>query len=398
MDFWSKIRDFRAPGSKREERPKAMSKAVSHVKWVLIGLFFIVSLSPVKSQQIVLYQDAEVDFNRMIKEYDQGLYGRSARSADKFLSIYIEPRFNQFILEAQLYRLKSWLRMDKPGTIKEVLAFANYHKPGIVAQQAIMLVGEDAFDKRQFDDAIKYLEMVDPNVVNTEEQSARSFKLGYSWFIRKEFDQAAAYFDDTREIRNKYYYPANYYYGMTQYFKGNYPEAIKSFEHVATSDFYKDYIPYYITQIYFNNKEFQKVIGYGNQSTSSSTVLNKTEIRQLIGQAYFETGDYASAIPHLAYVEKQSDKLRADDFYQLGMAYYLTGQYGLAIPQFSEIRNQTGIKAHYANYYLGKSYLMTGDKNSAKNSLMNASKMEDVPSIAMEASFHYARLCAEAGD
>jgi hypothetical protein len=59
---------------------------------------------------------------------------------------------------------------------------------------------------------------------------------------------------------------------MTQYFKGNYPEAIKSFEHVATSDFYKDYIPYYITQIYFNNKEYQKVIGYGNQSISSATV------------------------------------------------------------------------------------------------------------------------------
>jgi TolA-binding protein len=126
--------------------------------------------------------------------------------------------------------------------------------------------------------------------------------------------------------------------------------------------------------------------------------LNKTEIRQLIGQAYFETGDYASAIPHLAYVEKQSDKLHADDFYQLGMAYYLTEQYELAIPQFSEIRNETGVKAHYANYYLGESYLMTGDKNSARNSLMNASKMENVPALAAEASFHYARLSAEAGD
>jgi hypothetical protein len=116
------------------------------------------------------------------------------RSAEKFLATYIDPRFEQYILEAKLYRFKSWLRMDKPGAIKEILAFANYHQPGIVAQQAIMLVGEDAFDKREFDDAIKYLEMVDPSVVSTDEQSARAFKLGYSWFIRKEFDQACCLF------------------------------------------------------------------------------------------------------------------------------------------------------------------------------------------------------------
>ncbi|MBK8830355.1 MAG: hypothetical protein IPN60_05765 [Saprospiraceae bacterium] len=62
-------------------------------------------------------------------------------------------------------------------------------------------------------------------------------------------------------MRDKYYYPANYYYGMTQYFAGNYPEAVRSFERVAPSSFYKDYIPYYITQIYFSTKDYPKVIG-----------------------------------------------------------------------------------------------------------------------------------------
>ncbi|MEO6130211.1 MAG: tetratricopeptide repeat protein, partial [Saprospiraceae bacterium] len=297
-----------------------------------------------------------------------------------------------------LYRLKSWLRMEKPGTVKEALHFAQYHQPEVVAQQALMIVGEDAFDKHEYEDAIKYLSMVNADILNVDERSARSFKLGYSFFIRKDFDQAAALFDEARDARNKYYYPSNYYYGMTQYFKGNYPEAIRSFELVAPSEFYKDYIPYYITEIYFNNKEFQKVIAYGNQSINSPTVLSKAEIRQLIGQAYFETSDFASAIPHLAYVNQHSDKLREEDFYQLGISYYNTGDYQKAIPVFLEIRNQTGVKAQYANYYLGQSYLKTGDKVSARNSLMNASKMNDVPSITAEATYHYGRLSAEAGD
>ena len=185
---------------------------------------------------------------------------------------------------------------------------------------------------------------------------------------------------------------------MTQYFKNNYGEAIRSFELVSPSAIYKNYIPYYITQIYFSQKDYAKVIGYGNQAINNPSVLNKTEIRQLIGQAYFETGDYAAAIPHLEYVEQQSDKLRTDDFYQLGIAYYHTGQFEKAIPILTQIRNETGVKAQYANYYLGQAYLKTGDKTSARNSLMNASQMTDVPSIASEATYHYGRLSAEAGD
>ncbi len=94
----------------------------------------------------------------------------------------------------------------------------------------------------------------------------------------------------------------------------------------------------------------------------------------------------------------RSDKLRTDDFYQLGMAYYHTGKYAEAIPVLAQIRNETGVKAHYANYYLGQCYLKTGDKISARNSLMKASNMQDVPALATEATFHYGRLSAEAGD
>ena len=57
-----------------------------------------------------------------------------------------------------------------------------------------------------------------------------------------------------------------------------------------------------------------------------------------------------------------------------------------------------GELGHYANYFLAQSYLKTNDKISARNSLMKASQRNEVPSIATEATFHYGRLCAEAGD
>ncbi len=350
------------------------------------------------SQQSVLYQSANDDYERMIKEFDQGLFGRAARSAEKFLTQYHDPAYSNLIQEAELLQLKSWLRMEHPGTIARIITFSEEHAPEPIAQRAIMMIGEDAYDNHRYEDAVKYFTLVDARSLPAEDRSALYFKMGYSLFILKEFSQAATLFNETREVRDKYYYPSNYYYGMTQYFQGNYPQAISSFEKVAPSEFYKDYIPYYITQIHFNNKEFQKVIGYGNQVIASPTVQNKTEIRHLIGQAYFETGDYGSALPHLEYVEKNSAKLRTEDFYQLGMAYYHAGRFEDAIPVLLEIRNETGVQPHYANYYLGQAYLKTGDKTSARNSLRNAMLMEAVSKVATEATFHYGRLSAEAGD
>ncbi len=363
-------------------------------------LMVLVSASclPAMSQQTVLPDDARGDFSELVKEFDQGLYGRCIRSAEKYIEQYKENNFDQFILEAELYQLKSGLRLDNPGTINRILAFARDYKPEAVSDQAILLLGAHAYEQQDYDEAIKYFGLVDGRALSPEDQSALNFKLGYVLFIKKEFDKAATYFNYNREVRDKYYYPCNYYYGMTQYFKEDYAGAIKSFERVSSSEFYKDYIPYYITQIYFSKDDYNKVIGYGTQAIHTETVLNKTEIRQLIGQALFETGDYAAAIPHLAYVEANTDKLRTDDFYQLGMAYYYSDDYEKAIPVLLQIRNEKGIKAHYANYYLAQSYLKTGDKISARNSLMKASQRDEVPSVAMESTFHYGRLCAEAGD
>lgn len=364
----------------------------------IVGCMMFLLPLYVSAQQTVLYRDPDVEFGNLVKQYEQGLYGLSAKSAEAFLNDYHDPKYEQLLLEAELYQLKSWLRTDHPATIQKVLAFAQLHEPDAIAQRAIMMVGEFAYEQGDHEGAIKYLSMVDSRALLAEERSALYFKLGYSLFVKKEFSQAAALLAETRDIRDKYYYPANYYYGMTDYFLGNYPEAISSFERVATSDFYKDFIPYYITQIHFNNKDNQKVIGYGNHSISSPSVQNKTEIRHLIGQAYFETGDFSSALPHLEYVNQNTDKLRAEDFYQLGMAYYHASRWEDAIPVLIEIRNETGVQAHYANYYLGQSYLKVGDKTSARNSLRNAANMQDVPLLATEATFHYGRLSAEAGD
>ena len=348
-------------------------------------------------QQVVLYQDAERDFEALVKEYEQGFYGRTIRSAEAFAGRYPEPAYERLNDEATLYRYRAAMRLDVPGTIEEIMEFVAQRQPGAAAQSALFLVADHAYAQQQYDEAVRYFGMIDERHLDAVMRNERNFKTGYVHFVKKEFEQAAAYLRLSREVRDKFYYPSNYYYGMTQYFLENYPEAVRSFERVAVSDYFKDHVPYYITQIHFATGKYKDVIGYGEQALKSETVLNGNEIHQLVGRAYFETGRYAEAIPHLEIVEAANAKLQPDDFYQLGMAYYYTGQYDKAIPPLLAIRQESGLKAQYANYYLGQCYLRTGDRTSARNALQLAASRTDDPALAAEATFHYGRLSAELG-
>ncbi|MBK8830354.1 MAG: hypothetical protein IPN60_05760 [Saprospiraceae bacterium] len=77
-----------------------------HAIWLFILVISQFLVSGLAAQQTVLYRDAEADFSNLVKEYEQGLYGRCIRSADKFKAVYKEPVFEQFALEAEFYKLK----------------------------------------------------------------------------------------------------------------------------------------------------------------------------------------------------------------------------------------------------------------------------------------------------
>ena len=223
----------------------------SYLSLVVISMI-ILFLPQASSQQTILQSDARNEFFAIVKDYEQGLFGRCHRAAKRYIHRYKEHNFDELVLEAELYKLKAGLRLDNPGILNTILAFAEHHKPEASSDQAILLLGDHAYAQKDYDEAIEYFGMVDGRALSPEEMSAFNFKLGYVLFIRKEFDRAELYFNRNREVRDKYYYPSNYYYGMTQYFREDYSGAVKSFERVATSSFYKDYIPYYIVQIYFS--------------------------------------------------------------------------------------------------------------------------------------------------
>ena len=129
--------------------------------------------------------------------------------------------------------------------------FIEAQAPSSIATRAQLALGNYYYAERDYNQAIKYLSQVSTLELSNEEIIAQKFKLGYAYFVKKKFPKAKSLFQQIRNSKTQYYYPANYDYGITEFFDGNYNKALDGFNNAKQSSRYKNIVPVYIIQIYF---------------------------------------------------------------------------------------------------------------------------------------------------
>ncbi len=359
---------------------------------------FILGLTQINGQvassQEVYFQGVE-EANML---YQENLFGSSEKAMDRFLkSKLIKGIDENFWAKAQLYQKLSALNSKEDNAEQALLKLANEYGASVYGNIVYQELADFYLIKEDYKQASLFYDEINYEILDDELYSELSFKNGYTKFVSKDFYGAKKLFDKVIPFKDRYYYPAFYYYGMSEYFTENLDGAITRFKELENSSAYKNRIPYLITQLQFTKGDFTEVIDYGSQRIKDSKTKNIKEIRGLIGQSYFANDDMENAILHLAYYVDNTEKLRAEDFYQLGFAYYKTHQYEKAITQFLEIANEDSELGQNANNYLAKSYVNNGDKNAALAAFKRTSSMTYIDGLAEEALFNYAKLSAELG-
>jgi len=258
-------------------------------------------------------------------------------------------------------------------------------------------MGDYYYNEKQYAQCIAYYEMIDIDAIPEIKMSELAFKKGYCHFVRKEFNEAQYNFSFTKDLQNRFFYPTNYYYGMCEYFAGDYKSAVKSFQRVENNNVYKSQIPYYISQIYFAEANYDKLLNYGENVIRQPGTKKVKEIRLLLGQAYFQRNNYEKALPHLEYYEENTASLTLEEFYQLAFAQYQMGQCEKAIDNFLEINLEDSKLGQVVNYYLADCYEKSGDKSSARAAFKKVSQMDYDRGMQEEATFNYGKLSAELG-
>lgn len=369
----------------------------------IVALLFSASLfcTRLPAQQTTVYTDANSAFKRGLEFYEQGLLAKAQNAFEKSIELLRPVQDEEAELlrsRAALLQAKAAVQLKRREGEKLTLNFIRQYRPDPEYDQAIIDIANYYFTQRDYEAALAYYDQV-PNAGLSPNQLAEvRFKQGYAHFRKAAYDKARSFFLDISRNRNSDYYEATHYYlGLCYFYDGNYSQAVKSFNLVEDNEQYRREVPHYIAQIYFAQREWEQLIDYAKPRINDTRVRNRTELQQLLGQAYFEQGDYQNALEHLEAYNERSAKLREEELYQLGYAQYQTGNYRKAIQNLRPLTTANSPIGQNAMFYLADCYLKTNDKQSALSALATARKLDFDPKIQEEALFTHAQLAYELG-
>lgn len=351
-------------------------------------------------QQTTVYTEAYEAYKRGESFFEKGVFGKAQKEYKEVIQLLRpanEPTSNLLRTQAELGYAKSAVRLNLPEGEKLMLSFIRENAPDPISNQALIELANYYFDARDYDRAVEFFSLVPTYRLPDEKKSEVLFKIGYAFFVQKDFDRAKSNFSQIRTLENEYFYPTNYYYGLCEFFLGNYDSAVQSFRIAEKSRNYKSHIPYYIAQIYFAEGEYEELIRYAEPKLNDSDVRKYKEMNQLVGQAYFEQQNYEAALPYLEYYAEQTGRLREEEFYQLGYAQYKSGSYESAVKNFQQLVDVNSPLGQFAMYYAGDAHLQLGNKKAAHSAFSIASKLSYDGFITEESEINYAKLSYELG-
>jgi tetratricopeptide (TPR) repeat protein len=167
-------------------------------------------------------------------------------------------------------------------------------------------LAEYLFRNKDYAQALATYDKTAPDNLTNREIADMKFHQGYSYFTVKNFEKAKPLFDAIRQLpKDPNYIDANYYYGFIALDEKKYAEAQEAFKIVEDHPNYREVVPYYIANIYLIQGQKDKAIEYGESKLKKGGQYYDLELRQLVGQGYFEKKQFDKALPYLeSYVSK----------------------------------------------------------------------------------------------
>ncbi|MBY0478519.1 MAG: tetratricopeptide repeat protein [Chitinophagaceae bacterium] len=265
-------------------------------------------------------------------------------------------------------------------------------------QQLSFHLGNYYFRKQLFIDALEFYEKAEIASLNNEQISEAKFRMAYSYFHLKRFQQAKPLFNTIRQLpMDPHYLDANYYYGFLAYADKEYNEALSCFEKVQNHPEYGKIVPFYIASIYYFRGEKEKAIRIAEEAVKRPNILYDLEMKQLLGHAYFEKKEYKKALPLLEEYVNRADKVTRQDLYELSYSYYQNNQLPKAIEGFKQLSGSEDSLSQSAMYLLGDAYLKTNQKENARNAFAFCAANSSNQQQREVSLFNYAKLSYELG-
>lgn len=289
------------------------------------------------------------------------------------------------------------LQQHRSASLYSADRFIRFYPTFPITNQIRLTSGQTLYIQKNYRGALEYYRQIDIRTLDKHQAGEVAFKRGFAQFNLKNYRDAIEDFRLCADYETSYYYPSQYYLGIAQFNLGHYAEATKAFRLASPSQQFKFDVPYYLVQIYFNEKNYQEVISYGQKQLNIPDIKHKGEIKNLIGKSYYELGDETKALEYLRASESELADLSDADHFQIGTLAYKEGSYEEAILHLQKLALKKDETGEQAAYYLAHAYLNSGNKEKAASSFAQVTRQASNPTIKEEATYNAGLLSADLG-
>ena len=359
-------------------------------KIIVLGLLIYVFSMVALAQHSLIFTNRDVLFNQGKELFTEHKYAASYRDFQEYLKSTQTTQAGQ-IQEAQYYLAANAFEMRQEDAAAQLKNYLEQFPSTPFLDETSNMLGTLLFDNRKFVEALSYFNRVNGKHLSHTERVTYLFNKGYSCLQTNSLQQAMDIFKELKMMDTLYNLSASYYYAYTAYTLGNYKEALPEFLKLEDNPAYKSIVPYYIIQIYYAQKDYDKLTDRAEKLLKiNPDNKNNAEIYRIAGEMAYRKKDYSKAISYLRSYEKLFPKVLRNDMYLLGMSYFETKDYLNAVLYLSKATTEKDEMSENAYLHLGNAYIKLNDFTNARLAYEASLRTNFNKAVREEALFNYA--------
>lgn len=358
-----------------------------------LGLPLTALLLNVSAQKSVIFHDGAAGFYKGKEFYEQERYSAAFGVLDQWLRSG-SARLPEYS-DALYYRAVCAYRLEHADALALLVEFLRDFPSHPLGDRVRFLAGNIQFRNGRFQDAIRYYSMDESVQLKETELREMKFKTGYAWLQLKHYDKALSQFDGLAEKEGAYASDALYYRGHILFERGRLEAALKDFKRLENLAPYNKVAPYYIAQIFYKRREYDKAAAYARQVADTARGKKLAEMLKIWAESDFRTGQYHRAAEAYDRLEQEGAEMDFSMKYRYGLTLLKAGRYNDAAAKLGIVACGEDTLAQNAAYHMAEALMKADRKREALQAFKAAWKLNHDKSLAEDALFNFAKLAYE---
>ena len=331
------------------------------------------------------------NFKRGLELLSKEKYGSAAIFFDEYLQENKKINSSNYIA-SRFYRALCDLKMKRINSKNLMLEFITDYPNSIFVPRAKKLIAYLNFNSEDYIGSLDYFEGVNISTLDGNDKAEFLLKRAYCYMVNNQLEEASNDFYMIDPENRKYKPYANFYYANIAFKEGNYQTALSLLKNLQDYSDFEKIVPYYIIQIYYMQKDFDKLIEEGTNYYERVQGDRKYILARILANAYFNKDNFEIAERYYKVYYDSVEDAEKQDNYEYGYCLYKLGKYSEAVDVLIHVGGKDDILTQAASYCLSDCYLKLGNKQLAQKALLIAASFDFDAEIKESALFNKAKI------